>query len=266
MDAKWIVIAKRAGVQPAIVSAIFWALLDYASQQDERGSVAGFDVETYATWAGMYEADVLNVLDAMRAKGVITDGDTLAAWDKRQPKREDDSRTRVQRYRDRKKEAQSNDDDDSVTQCNADVTQRNAPDKIREEQSREEIPTNVGMAQATPAAPRPKRSTVKKNNPNRDHPAVQAYHDMHERWPQIAQMALIAEHDPPIDAWVRALRAWAGKGYNPQNVAGILEWAENPAKLESIETVKVTANGKPDYNAGKWLFSQPPDYSAKADD
>ena len=74
-----------------MVSATFWALLDYASQQTERGSVAGFDVETYALWAGVDESDVLSVLDAMRAKGVITDGDTLAAWDKRQPKREDDS-------------------------------------------------------------------------------------------------------------------------------------------------------------------------------
>lgn len=42
-DNKWLLIAKRAGVTPMMVSAVFWALLDYASQQEERGSVAGFD-------------------------------------------------------------------------------------------------------------------------------------------------------------------------------------------------------------------------------
>ena len=124
-----------------MVSATFWALLDYASQQTERGSVAGFDVETYALWAGVEEADVLSVLDAMRAKGVISDGDTLAAWDKRQPKREDDSSERVRRHRDRQRQSVT---DDSVTQCNAGVTHGNAPDtekiqnRVDTEQSREE--------------------------------------------------------------------------------------------------------------------------------
>lgn len=258
MDHKWIVIAKRAGVQPVIVSAIFWALLDYASQQDERGSVAGFDVETYAIWAGMDEADVLSVLDAMRAKGVITDGETLSAWDKRQPKREDDSKERVRRHRDSKNVTHGNADGESVTQCNDDVTHGNAPDKRREDQRR----SKNSEAQATLVAPPQRRQSATKRSPHHDHPAVQAYHDIHNRWPQTAQMALIAERNPPIGEWVRALRAWAGKGYNPANIAGILEWAENPNRLETAEAVKVTTNnGKPDYNAGKWVFNPPPDYT-----
>ena len=273
-DSKWHIIARRASVSPMMVSAVFLALLDYASQRDDRGSVEGFDAEGYAAWGGCDDADVINIISAMRDRGVITEDNRLAAWEKRQPKREDDSRSRVRRYRDRQKETQSDAEINTVTQCNASVTQCNGAvthsngsvtPQSRAEQNREEIPTNVGMAQAAPVAPRPKRS-AKKDNPNREHPAVQAYHDMHERWPQIAQMALIAEHNPPLDAWVRALRAWAGKGYNPQNIAGILEWAENPAKLESVETVKVMTNGKPDYNAGKWLFSEPPDYTNKAND
>lgn len=142
-DNKWLVIARRAGVQPVIVSATFWALLDYASQQNERGSVAGFDVETYALWAGVDEADVLGVLDAMRAKGVITDGDTLAAWDKRQPKREDSSAERVRRHRDKQRQSVT---DDSVTHGNADVTQGNAPDKI---QNRVDTETDAEEKQQT---------------------------------------------------------------------------------------------------------------------
>ena len=82
-DNKWLLIAKRAGVTPMMVSAVFEALRDYANQQKERGRVAGFDAETYAMWAECDETDVIAIVNAMRAKGVITDGETLAAWEKR---------------------------------------------------------------------------------------------------------------------------------------------------------------------------------------
>lgn len=65
-DNKWLLIAKRAGVTPMMVSAVFWALLDYASQQEERGSVAGFDAETYAMWAGCYQWMKKNPQDAQQ--------------------------------------------------------------------------------------------------------------------------------------------------------------------------------------------------------
>lgn len=135
-------------------------------------------------------------------------------------------------------------------------------DQSREEKSREEKSIKNSEAQATLVASPQRRQSAAKRSPHHDHPAVQAYHDMHNRWPQTAQMALIAERNPPIGEWVRALRAWAGKGYNPANIAGILEWAENPNRLETAEAVKVTTNnGKPDYNAGKWVFNPPPDYT-----
>ena len=137
MDSKWIVVARRAGVTPGEVSAVFWALLDYASQQADRGSVAGFDAEIYAAWAGWDESTVVSILSAMRAKGVITDDDLLAAWEKRQPNREDSSAERVRRHRERKSaESVTLIESAVVTQCNAPVTQCNAPEKIREDQDR----------------------------------------------------------------------------------------------------------------------------------
>jgi len=258
-DNKWLLIARRAGVTPMMVSAVFWALLDYASQQEERGNISGFDAETYAMWAGCDENDVISILNVMRSKGVITDGETLAAWDKRQPRREDDSSERVRRHRDKQRQGVT---DNAVTQCNDTVTQCNAPDKRRSDADTDtetERATNVA-AQALPVAPAPRRSSSAKRSVHHDHPAVRAYHDLHNRWPQTAQMALIAEHNPPIDTWVRALRAWAGKGYNPNNVTGILEWAENQNRLETAEAAKVQ-NGRSDYNAGQWIFNRPPDYT-----
>jgi len=44
-DHKWAVIAARSGVKVGIVSAVAWAMMDYASQHKERGTVDGFDIE-----------------------------------------------------------------------------------------------------------------------------------------------------------------------------------------------------------------------------
>jgi hypothetical protein len=60
------------------------------------------------------------------------------------------------------------------------------------------------------------------------HPLVQAYRDFYQQYPSKAQMRLIMESDPPIAEWVRAMRAWSGRGYKPTNIAGMLEWALNP--------------------------------------
>ncbi len=98
-DSKWLVIARRANVSPGIVSAIMWALLDHASQQDDdRGNVASFDFETYSAFSGFEENVVRAVYAALEAKSLIVDG-RLAKWEKRQPRREDNSAERVKAHR-----------------------------------------------------------------------------------------------------------------------------------------------------------------------
>jgi hypothetical protein len=126
-DNKWLVVARRAGVAPGIVSAVVWALLDYASQNEDRGNVAGFDIETYAAFSGFDEADVERVIEAIRDKLTDSDGN-LWAWDRRQPKREDDSSSRVRAFRERTKR---------------DVTQCNAPEEIREDTESKEASASL---------------------------------------------------------------------------------------------------------------------------
>ncbi len=145
-DNKWLVIGKRANVAPGMVSAVAWALLDYASQNSDRGSVEGFDVETYAMFTGWDESQVEAVIDAMQSKGVITEDGRLAAWEKRQPKREDpDVADRVRKHREAKRNAsvtRDNDVTDDVTRSNTlkrGVTQSNdRSDEIRLDQKRED--------------------------------------------------------------------------------------------------------------------------------
>ena len=151
-------IARKSGTTPGQVSAVFWALLDYASQHADRGSVADFDIETFAAWSGWDDADIAAIIDAMQQKGVITADERLSAWDKRQPKREDDSAERVRRHRERALHTTEN---DTVTHRNADVTQSNAPDKIRSEEIRSErqnyyLLTKIVVAKNCPHLPKRK--------------------------------------------------------------------------------------------------------------
>ena len=103
-DPKWLVIAKRAGVQPFAVSAFAWALFDHASQSSDRGSVSDFDFETYAELMVIDESQIRAIYEAMEAKGIVAGG-RIAKWSKRQPKREDDGVDRTKDYRARKRQS-----------------------------------------------------------------------------------------------------------------------------------------------------------------
>lgn len=134
MDPKWLVVGKRTGVAPGIVSGIVWALLDHASQAHPRGSVSKFDVETYAIFSGFDEETIAAVIQALADKHVLTEEGMFVAWDERQPAREDSSAKRTRNWRQKNKE-NGHDPDPPVTQRvtprDAPVTQGDAPEKNR---------------------------------------------------------------------------------------------------------------------------------------
>lgn len=120
-DPKWRTIAKRAGATPSLVVAIAWALMDRASQADERGSIDGLDAETLADFMDCDPEAIDRVIQAMRDKCVLTNM-RFSTWDKHQPKREREdssSAERVRAHRGRVKESQSSAADADVTPCNA---------------------------------------------------------------------------------------------------------------------------------------------------
>ena len=86
-DPKWLMIAARAKVLPGMVVAVAWALFDRASSAEDRGSIAGFDPESFACFTGFETAQIEAIVAAMRDKGVIA-GERLANWEKRQTKHE----------------------------------------------------------------------------------------------------------------------------------------------------------------------------------
>lgn len=160
-DPKWPIIARKAKVSVGVVVSVWAALLEYASQDAERGSVEGFDGETYDALYGYEDGTCDAILDAMMEKGLICDG-CICAWRKRQPLREREDSTnaeRQRRFRERQRQGKGRegvtDGGEEVTPrnitsatrnatCNA-VTPGNAsvtpPEQNREEQRREDINT-----------------------------------------------------------------------------------------------------------------------------
>jgi hypothetical protein len=134
-DNKWLVIAKRAKTKPGIVSAVWWALLDHASQSIERGRVSDFDIETYANYSGFDETVVEAVLKAIGDKGLILNG-ILISWEKRQPSREDLTATDRKRKQ-REREVVTVTPPDDVTPCHA-VSHTVTTEESRVEQIRVE--------------------------------------------------------------------------------------------------------------------------------
>lgn len=121
-DSKWPMIAKRVGVAPGIVAAIAWALMDYASASESRGSIEGFDIEEYSVFSGFEEQHISSTIKALEDKEIIK-GNRFTSWEKRQPKREDSSADRTQRYREKNKSGDA--DKKPVTQCDAPEQSKN---------------------------------------------------------------------------------------------------------------------------------------------
>lgn len=148
-DPKWLLIARNAmkrsetHVTPGMVSAVVWALFDHASQAEPRGNVEGFDMETYAVFSGFDEAIIAAIIEELKDKSLIISG-ALSAWQKRQPKREDNSTDRVREHRNALKR--------NVTHGNA-REEKIREEKIREDKKDSEANASGAAAPSDPAIP-----------------------------------------------------------------------------------------------------------------
>lgn len=121
-DPKFRTIAKASGQPLAVVVAVFCFLLTDASNAPERGRTLAND-EDIGSALDLDPQQVSAIRSAMQ--GRVLDGDRLTGWEKRQPKKEDNSANRSKAWREAQKD--SNDIERSRTQSNA--TER--PDKIQ---------------------------------------------------------------------------------------------------------------------------------------
>jgi hypothetical protein len=96
MDPKWPAVAKRASVRISDVAAVWWCLMDYASQQEDRGSIEGFDPEIVAAFYQLDTSAVEAVINALEAKECLN-GKRVSNWEEYQF--EETSTKRVKRHR-----------------------------------------------------------------------------------------------------------------------------------------------------------------------
>lgn len=99
-DPKFGLIAKKAGASVAEVIAIWATLLEAASAAEERGHPGTPDFESIDFALGVQDGTTQRIHGLMQDRALI-DSDTgrLAAWEKRQPKRERDDETSTERKR-----------------------------------------------------------------------------------------------------------------------------------------------------------------------
>ena len=148
-DTKFLWVARRSGARFGDVMAVWMALLEEASQADDRGDISGFDAESFDCLLGADDGETLRIMQAMGAKGLICEDMRLAGWDRRQPLREDSgnpdtgalsSTERSRLHRQRRKAQAEADTQRDATQCN-DAKRNATQETARGEESRvEEIP------------------------------------------------------------------------------------------------------------------------------
>ena len=147
-DTKFLWVARRSGARFGDVMAVWLALLEEASQADQRGDVSGFDAESFDCLLGADDGETLRIMQAMAAKGLIGEDMRLAGWERRQPEREDlgnpstgamsaAERKRLQRQREKERDTSPHvtachDASRNVTQCH---------DRVDESRGEEISPT-----------------------------------------------------------------------------------------------------------------------------
>lgn len=140
-DPKFQLVARRAGASLPDVLAVWSYLLEQASASEKRGDFGQIDCEAIDCMFGFpsTETRTADILKAMQQRDLITDSQVIA-WDRRQPKREDDTanerkrRQREREHAERIAASVTGETSRNDTQCHAEVTHCHA----RGEESREE--------------------------------------------------------------------------------------------------------------------------------
>lgn len=125
------------------VLSVWLYLLETASQNEDRGSIEGLDAEVMAFTLDMPAEDAEAILEAMESRGLIEDN-RLNGWEKRQPKREDNTAAERQRAR-RERHAESR----NVTQCHAESRPVTTEEKRGEEKREDKKDQEHGRSQGS---------------------------------------------------------------------------------------------------------------------
>lgn len=151
-DPKFALVAKRSGARLGDVIALWAFMLEQSSASEDRGSIGQLDMESIELLLGMPDGQCMQILDAMCARGLITDH-RIARWEKRQPKRErPDDATATERKREQRAREAGSRATKPGNGVTAGVTPSHAKSRQvtpREDESREEVNHPTEQAAST---------------------------------------------------------------------------------------------------------------------
>lgn len=154
-DPKFKLVARKVGCSTAEVIAVWACILEEASAAEERGLHGGLDFEAIDLDMGLPDGRSNDIYLRMQDRGLV-DGEAVCGWDKRQPKREDETANdRKRRQREREHELQmapvvTEHMSRNVTQCHA-RSRTVTLEERREEEIREEGGGSAREAASAPA-------------------------------------------------------------------------------------------------------------------
>ena len=94
-DPKWPLVARLSKQTVGVVVSIWTPLLEYASMNEDRGSVDKFCPEEIDVLYGYADGTTASVFQVMKERGIITPDNRIAAWDDRQPMETDNNSRRA---------------------------------------------------------------------------------------------------------------------------------------------------------------------------
>lgn len=153
-DPKFQLVARKAGASLPEVLAVWAFLLEKASAADFRGCFGEVDAEAVDCLFVLSDGTTDAILAAMVDRKLIAD-QYVVAWEKRQPKREDETaaeRKRRQREREHEIKVAESVTGRSVTPCHAESRSVPAGHDRGEESREEKKETKTARKRAAPAA------------------------------------------------------------------------------------------------------------------
>jgi len=184
-DPKFQLVARKTKSRVADVIAVWAFILESASQSDDRGAHGDLDFESIDCALGLDDGQALAIHAAMIDRAIVTSEGRVAAWERRQPKREredDNSTERSKALRMRRRQSEPGDTEqhqatpesancNHATPCNA--MQRHATPRV--EESREDKRREEDVEVNPPLAPRCAKSNDEEGDfPQHPPPTTQA--------------------------------------------------------------------------------------------
>lgn len=198
-DAKLALAAHKLQTPRATINGIFVELLEYASKQEERGSLVGYNIEAGALAMGVSDEFMRNVIVTLRNVTLVTD-EKVVNWDRYQGGGDRTAAERQRRHRDKKKQ----DVEEMSRDSNVTSPLRNV-DKSREDKSRED------------------KSRI--NREDREILVKMPFKDFPQNWQIWTLKNTTLSHERMTDTWLDFHEYWTiGRGKNTKRADWFRSW------------------------------------------